>query len=229
MNLLAIIPARGGSKGLPGKNIKILHGKPLIAYTIEEAKKSKYINEIHVSSDDHEILAVAESLGIKTKFVRPKILATDTSAAIDTYLFCIEEYKTQYNLLFDAVVILQPTSPLRTVEDIDACIELFIKKNADSIISYTEENHPIFWNKYIDNEGKILPIFKEVIDVKNRQNYTKTYYPNGSVYVFKIDLLNKRQYFSDKTFAYIMPRNRSVDIDTMEDFEYIEFLMSRKK
>lgn len=229
MKFLAIIPARGGSKGLPGKNIKILHGKPLIAYTIEEAKKSKYINEIHVSSDDRKILALAESLGIKTKFVRPKELATDTSAAIDTYLFCIEEYKTKHNLLFDAVIILQPTSPLRTVEDIDACIELFMNKNADSIISYTKESHPIFWNKYIDTEGKIYPIFDDVIDVKNRQDYTKTYYPNGSVYVFKIDLLKKRQYFSEKTFAYIMPRNRSVDIDTIEDFEYAEFLMSRKK
>lgn len=228
MKLLAIIPARGGSKGLPGKNIKILHGKPLIAYTIAEAKKSKYINEIHVSSDDSAILAVAEEYGVKTKFVRPKELASDTSAAIDTYLYCIEKYNTEFNIFFDAIIVLQPTSPLRTVADIDESIELFMNKKADSVISYTEENHPISWNKYIDEDGKILPLFGDINDTKNRQEYSKSYYPNGSVYVFKVDLLKKRQYFSEKTFAYIMPRNRSVDIDTADDFDYVEFLLLRK-
>lgn len=228
MNILAIIPARGGSKGLPGKNTKKIHGKPLIAYTIEAAKNSKYLTEIHVSSDDLSILSVAEEYGISTKFVRPNELATDTSLSIDTYIFCIQKYKTDYNMSFDFVVILQPTSPLRETIDIDSSVELFLKKQADSVISYTEEHHPIYWHKYINDDGTLINIFNETNAVKNRQEYQKSYYPNGSIYVFKTELIQKREYFSEKTFAYVMPRSRSVDIDTYEDFEYVEFLLSKK-
>lgn len=229
MKILAIIPARGGSKGLSGKNIKLLNGKPLIAYTIEEAKKSKYINEIHVSSDDKEILSIANKFGVETKFIRPSELALDSSKAIDTYLFCLDKYNTEYNASFDVVVILQPTSPLRKVEDIDNSILLFINKNADSIITYTEEEHPVSWHKYVDNEGIISSIFNDEEDsTKNRQEYRKSYYPNGAVYVFKSELIRKKRYFSENTYAYIMPRNRSVDIDTIEDFNYVEFLISKK-
>jgi CMP-N,N'-diacetyllegionaminic acid synthase len=228
MKILAIIPARGGSKGLPGKNIKDLHGKPLIAYTIEVAKQSKHISEIHVSSDDNEILAVAEKYGVITKFIRPSELATDSSLAIETYIFCLNKYQNDFNKKFDVVVILQPTSPLRKIEDVDSCIEMFINKSADSIISYTEESHPVLWHKYIDKQGVITNVFNEGNDVKNRQELKKTYYPNGSVYVFKSSLIQSRRYFSEKTYAYVMPRSRSVDIDAIEDFEYVEFLLSKK-
>ena len=120
-------------------------------------------------------------------------------------------------------MVLQPTSPLRKVEDIDGSIELFKGKNADSVISYTEEYHPIEWHKYITDEGKFENIFEERLI--NRQEIKKSYFPNGAVFVFDYELIKQGKYFSDNSYAYIMPRLRSVDVDTIEDFKYIEFLM----
>ena len=120
-------------------------------------------------------------------------------------------------------VVLQPTSPLRKLEDIDGSIELFKGKNADSVISFTEEHHPIEWHKYITDEGKFENIFE--VRLINRQEIKKSYFPNGAVFVFDYEFIKQRKYFSDNSYAYIMPRFRSVDVDTIEDFKYIEFLM----
>lgn len=223
--MIAIIPARGGSKGLPGKNIKKLLDKPLIAWTIEAAKKSKYIDRIIVSTDDTEIAEIAKQYGAEIPFLRPKELASDTSLAVDNYIYTINRLKREENIDIERFVVLQPTSPLRIAADIDNAIELFEKKNADSVISYTKEAHPVTWHKYIDQEGKMEDILPNTI--ANRQENRISYYPNGAVYVFRSDLIYKRTYTSKKTFAYIMPRNRSVDIDYQEDFDYVEFLLSR--
>lgn len=221
--MIAIVPARGGSKGLPGKNIKDLLGKPMIAYTIEEALKSKYITEVIISTDCKEIEEVAIKYGAKSRFLRPEYLAGDSAKAIDNYIYTIDRLNKEFGYDIKDFVVLQPTSPLRTVEDIDGAIELFEDKNADSVVSYTEEHHPIEWHKYITEEGKFENIFEEKL--LNRQEIKKSYFPNGAVFVFDYELIKQGKYYSDNSYAYIMPRFRSVDVDTIEDFKYIEFLM----
>ncbi len=221
--MLAIIPARGGSKGLPGKNMKPLGGKPLILHSIEAAFKSKYIDKVFVSTDNQEILDFAILSGAWAPSLRPNELATDTASAIDTYLYTLLLLEKEYGMSLDDVVVLQPTSPLRTADDINRAIELFREKEADSVVSYTLEQHPIYWHKEISEEGIIKSIFPD--QLLNRQDYKSTYYPNGSIYIFKRKMIfEKRSYYGDNSFAYIMPRNRSVDIDTIEDFRYAEYL-----
>ena len=222
--MIAIVPARGGSKGLPGKNIKDLLGKPMIAYTIEEALKSKYITEVIISTDCKEIEEVAIKHGAKSLFLRPPYLASDSAKAIDNYIYTIDRLNKEFGYAITDFIVLQPTSPLRTTEDIDGAIELFKNKNADSVVSYTEEHHPIEWHKYITEDGKFENIFEEKL--LNRQEIKKSYFPNGAVFVFDYELIKQAKYYSDNSYAYVMPRNRSVDVDTIEDFKYIEFLMS---
>ncbi|MGO2476894.1 MAG: acylneuraminate cytidylyltransferase family protein [Pseudoalteromonas sp.] len=221
--MIAIIPARGGSKGLPGKNIKDLCGKPMIAYTIEAALSSKYITDVIVSTDDLDIYKVALAYGAKDTFLRPMDLATDSSRAIDNYLYTIERLNKEYGYDVSEFIILQPTSPLRTTEDIDGAIELFESKSADSVVSYCEEHHPISWHKYINESGKLENIFPDSLN--NRQDERVSYYPNGAIFIFKYKLICSGSYYTDNSYPFLMPRNRSVDVDTSDDFEYIEFLM----
>lgn len=221
--MIAIVPARCGSKGLPGKNIKNLLGKPMIAYTIEEALKSKYITEVIISTDCADIEEVAVRYGAKSPFLRPEYLAGDNAKAIDNYIYTIDRLNNEIGYKIEDFIVLQPTSPLRSVEDIDGAIKLFKDKNADSVVSYTEEHHPIEWHKYITEDGRFENIFEEKL--LNRQEIKKSFYPNGAVFVFKYDLIKQGKYYSDDSYAYVMPRFRSVDIDTIDDFKYIEFLM----
>ncbi len=225
--MIAIIPARGGSKGLPGKNIKPINGKPLIAYAVEAALKAKHIDRVIISTDDKEIADIAVQYGAELPFMRPEFLASDTAQAVDNYIYTIDRLEKEGGCTIDAFVVLQPTSPLRIAEDIDGAVELFIEKNADSVISYTPEAHPVTWHKYLDEEGGFVNIFPDSID--NRQANRTSFYPNGAVYVFKTDMIRERIYYTDKSYAYVMPRTRSVDIDYIEDFEYAEFLLNRRK
>lgn len=224
--MIAIIPARGGSKGLPGKNIRPLNGKPMIAYAIEAALASIHITEVIVSTDDPEIYKIALLYGAKDTFLRPKELASDSSLAIDNYIYTLDRLKQEYHYNIDNFIVLQPTSPLRTVEDIDSAITLFKSKNADSVISYCEEHHPISWHKYLKEDGKLENIFPDTLN--NRQDVKPSYYPNGAIFIFSYDLIKSGCYYSDNTYPFLMPRNRSVDVDTLEDFEYIEFLIGKK-
>lgn len=224
--MIAIIPARGGSKGLPGKNIRPLAGKPLIAYAIIEALKSKYITRVIVSTDDQEIADVAREYGAEIPFLRPDFLASDMALAIDNYVYTIDRLSKESGVDIKEFVVLQPTSPLRIVDDIDGAIEMYYNKKADSVISYTKESHPVTWHRYIDEDGHFENIFPE--KVLNRQSLRVSYYPNGAVYVFSTKLIKAGSYTSDNSFCYVMPRNRSVDIDYIEDFEYAEFLLKRK-
>jgi len=224
--VIAIIPARCGSKGLPGKNIRNLHGKPMIAYTIEAALESKYIDNVIVSTDCKEIEDVAKKFGAKSHFLRPEELALDNSKAIDNYLYTINRLNNEFEYNVKNFIVLQPTSPLRAVEDIDGAIELFNHKKADSVVSYTEEHHPIEWHKHITEDGKFENIFNERL--LNRQEYKSSYFPNGAIYVFSYELIKHNLYYGDNSYAYIMPRHRSVDIDTLEDFQYAEFLIGQK-
>ncbi len=225
--MLAIVPARGGSKGLPGKNIKPLSGKPLIAYTIEAALNSAHISDIVISTDDEAIAEVAVQYGARCPFLRPDELAADESLAVDNYIYTIDKLRKDQSAEINDFVVLQPTSPLRSTADIDGAISLFREKDADSVISYVEETHPVCWHKYIDENNKFEEIFPESV-LANRQSERKSYYPNGAIYVFKTSLIKSKKYYSDNTYAYIMPKNRSVDIDYMDDFEYAEFLLRQR-
>lgn len=224
--MIAIIPARGGSKGLPGKNIMSLHGKPLIAYTIDCAAKARNIDRIIVSTDDAGIAEVARQYGAEVPFMRPDYLATDSAQAVDAYIYTVDRLAKENNQPVESFAVLLPTTPLRTSDDVDGAIELFFSRHADSVVSYTPESHPVRWHKYLKYDGTFEDIFDTTIE--NRQDLRLSYYPNGAVYVFRSSMLRKRIYYTSKSYAYVMPRCRSIDIDTLEDFQYVEFLMNSK-
>lgn len=224
---VVIIPARGGSKGIPNKNLKELLGKPLIAYSIECAFNSKYVDKVIVSTDSPEIASISKKYGAEVPFLRPSELATDSSPVIDTFIYTIERLEKEEGIDINQFIVLQPTSPLRNTKDLDEAIELFMDKDADSVVSYTLEEHPVYWHKYLKEDGRLEDFMPS--SISRRQDYRKTYYPNGAIYVFKKTLILQRNYYSENTYAYIMPRNRSVDIDYQEDFDYIEYLISNNK
>ena len=228
--MLAIIPARGGSKGIPGKNIKLLCGKPLIIYTIEAAVAAKTIDRIILSTDDPEIAKTVSKYDVEIPFMRPKELAQDNSLAIDNYIYTIERLNREFNCNYEEFVVLLPTVPLRMSEDIDKAVELFSQTNAESVISCTTLHHPLEWIFSINDDGIIQR--NNEIDIKkmmNRQESKHAYIPNGAVYVFKYSLLKeKNSYYSDQTYAYVMPPKRSVDIDTEIDFKFAEYLIGQR-
>ena len=224
--MIAIIPARGGSKGLPGKNIKTLCGKPLIAHSIDCALGAKRIDRVIVSTNDPEIADVALQFGAEVPFLRPDYLATDEAKAIDNYVYTVDRLAHEWNKPIDEFAVLLPTAPLRSSADVDGAIELFYARGADSVVSYTPEAHPVRWHKYLDADNAFVDIFEQTID--NRQALRTSYYPNGAVYVFRTAVIKAGMYYTNKSFAYVMPRNRSIDIDTLEDFQYAEFLLGRQ-
>lgn len=219
--ILAVIPARGGSKGMPRKNIREIGGRPLLAWTIEEAKKSKYIQRLILSSEDDEIINIAKKYGCDVPFVRPKELATDDAASVDTILHAINECRG-----YDYVVLLQPTSPLRTVEDIDGCIELVLKEKADFSVTVTEPENSPYWMYTLEN-GNLKALIEQDNFATRRQDLPKAYALNGAVYVANVEaLFEQKTFLTETTKAYIMPYNRSFDIDTEIDFKICEYLLS---
>lgn len=222
--MIALIPARGGSKGLPGKNIRPLNGRPLISYAIDCALKARHVNRVIVSTDDCAIADVARQCGAEIPFMRPADLASDTAQAVDNYIYTIDRLSREEGRPIGEFAVLLPTTPLRTSADVDAAIELFREKQADSVVSYTPEAHPIRWHRYLEPDGAFTDIFDATL--ANRQALRTSYYPNGAVYVFRTDVIRQRKYYTERSYAYVMPRNRSVDIDTLEDFRYAEFLMT---
>ena len=225
--MVALVPARGGSKGLPGKNLRPLAGKPLIAHTVAAAKAAKLVRRVVVSTDSPEIAAAAVASGAENPFLRPAELATDTALAIDNYVYTAARLEESGEDMSHFVVLL-PTSPLRTSADIDAAISLFWDRGADSVISYYEAPHPVQWHKYLDEGGVLRDYLPQTAGLRNRQDERKAYLPNGAIYVFRHELLrDRRVYYTDRSYPYVMPRSRSIDIDTLEDFEYAEFLLTR--
>lgn len=227
--MIAIIPARGGSKGLPGKNIKPLNGLPMIGYAIREAQQSTFISDIIVSTDSPDIANVAKELGASVPFLRPDKLAGDTSSAIDVYIYTIDRLNNEYGFSIENFVVLQPTSPLRTTEDIDGALATFFDQQAESVISVTEAAHPPVWAKKINEEGILKNYFPEYASNQNRQEINTAYMPNGAVFAFNyLKLKSEYGYYFEKTYPFIMPANRSVDVDTYLDFEFAEFLMKKR-
>ena len=225
--MIAIIPARGGSKELPGKNIKVLNGKPLIAYTIEAALQSKSLSRIIVNTDDEKIAEVAMKYGAEVPFLRPENLASDSAKTIDVLIHAINKLENDEMIDVESLMVLQPTSPLRKASHIDEAVELFFRKNADSVISYCLEAHPIKWHKYINDDGCFEDIFEE--SLASRQLLRKTYYPNGAIYIYKKENVLSEKLYTENSFAYIMPRKFSVDIDSIDDFNYCEYLINNNE
>ena len=227
MNILAIIPAREGSKGIPKKNIKKLVNKPLIAYTISEAKKSKFLSKIIVSTDSKKIEKIAKKLGSET-MIRPKKLAQDNSSTLHVIQHVIKNLKSLDNFDTDIVITLQPTSPLRTAADIDSAIKLFLKSKCDSVIGMTEVTHPPEFMYRIINK-KIKPLIKTKIKSKRRQDMPKTYQINGAIYICNRNLIMKKHtMFGKNIVPYLMPSERSIDIDTMFDFDLAKTILKNK-
>jgi len=228
--MLAIIPARGGSKGVPGKNIKLLCGKPLIAYTIEAAKASQSIDRIVVSTDDPEIAKVAGEYGAEVPFMRPDDLASDDSLAVDAHIYTVERLNRESDQVCEDYIVLQPTVPLRTAEDIDGAVELFQERRADSVISCAEPQQPPEWMLTVNEDGIIEESYESAKKkMANRQQAARSYMPNGAVFVLKHSLVKEaRCYYFPNTYAYVMPQERSVDIDTKMDFKFTEFLMKQE-
>ena len=226
--VLAIIPARGGSKGVPRKNIKILFGKPLIAYTIEEARKSKYIDRLIVSTDDTEIAEIAKQLGAEVPFLRPVELANDTAKAIGVVQHALKQIEKMDEFNYSIIVYLEPPAPLRITEDIDKAIEMFAELNPDSVVSVNEANqfHPILMKKIID--GKLEPIWQPEPEGVPRQLYEpKAFMRNGAVYVLNRENVLAGKFYGENIKAYVMPLERSICIDDMNDWYVAEAWMNK--
>jgi len=223
-NILGLIPARGGSKGLPGKNIKPLLAKPLIAWTIEQALASKYLDRVVVSTDDKEIAEISKKYGADVPYIRPKELAKDNAKGIDVVLHSIdwlEENDKQYDLM----MLLQPTSPLRRSEDIDKVIELLFLKEAKAIVSVCEVDHHPFWANTLPEDGCMKDFIRQEIMNENRQELPVFYRLNGAIYLAYCNYIKEQKgFFGEETFAYIMPQERSIDIDNNVDFELVKIL-----
>jgi len=212
---------------ITNKNIKLLNGKPLIAYTIEAALQAKEISRVIVSTDYENIKEVALQYGAEIPFLRPNFLATDSSSSLDVFKYTINRLEEEENIVIDNFVVLQPTSPLRTSKHIDEAISLFREKEAKAVVSYCKEYHSIFWHKKVDKQGKIVNLFEGDFS-KNRQEIEETYFPNGAIYVFNKNYIFGTKDYSNDCYAYIMDRKYSIDIDTIDDFLYAEFLINLK-
>jgi len=220
---LAIIPARGGSKRLPRKNVLDLCGKPLIAWSIEAGLNSKYIDKVVVSSDDDEILEISKIFGAET-IKRPDELASDTATTFDAIKHTIDNLEK-----YDYIVLLQPTSPLRNEKHIDESIELLEEKNADAVVSVSEMDHSPLWSNILPQDGNMNSFLKDEVLNKRSQDLEKYYRLNGAIYITKTELLMKEKSFflKDNIFAYKMDRECSADIDQEIDFRIVKALLSK--
>ena len=229
-NILGLIPARGGSKGLPGKNTRPLLGKPLIAWTIEQALTSKYLDRVVVSTDDKEIAEISKKYGAEIPFMRPKKLAEDNAKGIDIVLHTIDWFReNDKRKQYDLIMLLQPTSPLRKSEDIDKAIEYLFLREAKAVVSVCEVDHHPLWANTLPEDGCMKDFIRKEIINKNRQELPVFYRLNGAIYLAYCDYINQCKSFIGKdTFAYIMPRERSIDIDDEIDLRLAETLMKIK-
>lgn len=226
MKVLGIIPARGGSKGVPGKNIKHLAGKPLIAYSIDAAKDS-ILTKVIVSTDDEQIRTVAMDFGANVPYLRPNSLASDTSKSLDVSRHALLTMEKLDNIQYDAIMLLQPTSPFRTTEEINQAIELLLANpDADSVISVVDvQGHHPARMKYLEEGILVDPPFCEAYENQNRQELRPVYIRNGAIYLTKRNTLLNNSYKGSKCLGLVMSRPRSSNIDTLFDFKLAEWLL----
>ncbi len=228
--MIAIIAARGGSRGLKNKNILKLGNKPIIAHSIISALKSKYISKVIVSTDSKTIAKISKRYGAEVPFMRPKKLSGYNSNILDAFKHAINFYANKGEN-YKSFVSLGASCPLRNTKDIDRSINIFYKKKALTLISVKEIEKPVEWLLSKNKDNKLQRFIKQSKFV-NRQNYQKHYIPNGSIYVFNtkklIDNIDKNQdYFNKRTFCYVMPKERSVDIDDLSDLKLARFYFKK--
>ena len=224
--IIAIIPARSGSKGLKDKNIKKLNGMPLMGYTIEAAIKSGIFDTVHVSTDSKVYAEIAMLLGADEPFLRDAMNSGDAASSWDAVREVIRKYDEE-GKRFDICVLLQPTSPLRDAEDICKAYELYESKGAASLTSVTELDHPVQWSFALDDTLFMKEFAVSPYKDCRRQELQKHYRENGAIYIVSVkDIMDKQfDFYSPKCVAYIMERQKSIDIDTIHDFVVAESLL----
>lgn len=224
---LAIIPARGGSKGIPRKNLCLLNGLPLIQYTIDAARNSDCIDETVVSTDCQDIAAAAMKAGAAVPFMRPSALAEDHSRTIDVLKHAVDFYEEQLNVFFDHIILLQPTSPLRTSKDIEEAYRIFVETRADSLQSVSPTaQHPYLLRKF--KNGQLNPYETLEDERLRRQDLEELYVLNGAIYIVRKEILmNASSLVGERNGGYIMPKSRSIDIDDEIDLEVAQVLLQK--
>ena len=228
MEVLAVITARGGSKRLPGKNLRELLGKPLIAYTIEAASESKLLTRVILSCDDDEIIAASKQYGAEVPFKRPAELARDEALSVDVVVHAVKFLEKEEDYSPDIVVLLQPTSPLRTAGDIDNAVQIHIESGADSVVSVVkdEHRHPLQAKKI--EHGVLRDYCLEEEGEGRKQDLPPVYFRNGAFYSVKREVLvNEHSLYGRVTRPYIMPLERSVDVDTEIDIKLAELYLRK--
>ena len=227
MRNLAVVPARSGSKGLKDKNIKLLDGKPLMAYTIEAARKTGIFEQVMVSTDSPEYAEIARNCGAEVPFLRSVEVSCDEAASWDVVKEVLDRYG-EIGQCFDVVCLLQPTSPLRTCEDIAAAYQLFCKRSAIAVISVCEVEHTPLWCNTLPKDNSLDGFIRREDNIRRQK--TETYYRiNGAIYFARIEGLRMDgNLYRKGSFAYIMEQERSIDIDTELDFLYAELIHRRK-
>jgi len=228
--VLCTICARGGSKGVKNKNIKLLGGKPLIAYTIEQAKQSGLFEHIVISTDSDLIATTAQGYGAEVFFKRSPEMASDTAGKLDVIRDAFIRSEEQYQCTFDTLIDLDATAPLRSVQDIIDSYGQFLRDDNDNLITAMPSRRSPYFNLVeVDASGKVALSKKLSEGVVRRQDAPKSYDMNASIYIWKRDvILNENTLFLEKTGLYVMPEERSIDIDTELDFEFVEFLMRKQ-
>ena len=236
-NILCLIPARSGSKGVPDKNIKLLNKKPLMVYSIEQAMKSKYKSSmsIIVTTDSEEYAEIARKYGAEAPFLRPSSMSQDLSSDLEFMKHAVNWLKYNKNQEYDIILQLRPTQPLRKVEDIDRCLSLFLGdyENYDSLRTVVEFDKSPYKMYKITNKTLLTPLFKSVDNIKNepfnqcRQNLPKTYLHNGYIDIVKVSLLEKNIISGEKIFPFVMDKNATIDIDTEDDWKKAENIIQQ--
>jgi CMP-N-acetylneuraminic acid synthetase len=226
---LGLIPARGGSKRLPRKNLLPLAGRPLLTWTTAAATATKRIDRVVLSTEDEEIAAVGREHGAEVPFIRPDGLATDTATTLDVVAHALGALAAAGDH-YDYVVVLQPTSPLRSADDIDGAIDLLLEKRADSVVSVCETDHPPEWSNTLPPDLSMAGFFRPGVRGTRSQDLPRSYRLNGAIYVYSCARLLRTGslVMDDNSFAYVMPRERSVDIDSALDFEIAQLMLQRR-
>ena len=222
MKVLFLITARGGSKGVPGKNIKMLGGMPLIAYKIIAAKKCQYENRIIVSTDDDDIADVAKKYGAEVPFMRPKALATDSASSMDVVLHAMNWVIENSRERYDYVCLLEPSSPFASYKDLNEALRLISENHADTLLGMKEADISTNFIHSLDKDGKLSRFYFAIKDLKSirRQDQEKEYTMNGCMYIAKWEYFMKNKLFhSENSIPYIMPEECSIEIDTILDYE----------
>ena len=228
MKVLGLVTARGGSKGLPGKNVRVLGGKPLIVWTLEAARTSRSLTDILISTDDAEIAQVCRNAGFDVPFLRPAELAQDDTPHCAVIDHALAWWTETGNAIPDYLLLLQPTSPLRTADDIDGAIDHALQRNADAVVSICKSSAHPYWMKKLSPTGTIEPFLPDVDIGVRRQDLPDVYVLNGALYLIRAYLWEQYKTFHIAgAHGYVMPRERSIDVDDVYDAEMCDLLLRK--